>query len=122
MSDYKFNIENEKNAYLSLITERLKSFGIYKLVLFGSLSKGDYNSDSDIDLLVVTNDEHLPATYKEKSDIYLRVSNQLNDIKSKVPIDLIVHTKSMYRKFNEIGSLFSKEIAQKGIVIYEDNH
>jgi uncharacterized protein len=115
-------IENDKKLYLPLITERLKAFGIYKVVLFGSQSKGDYNSDSDIDLLVVTNDEHIPATYKEKSDIYLKISNQLNDIKSKVPIDLIVYTKPMYRKFNEIGSLFSKEIAQKGIVIYENNH
>jgi predicted nucleotidyltransferase len=116
-------IENKSTiSYLPIITERLKSVGIYKLVLFGSMSKGDYNSDSDIDLLVVKKDEHLPVTYKEKSDIYMRISNQLNDIISKVPIDLIVYTKPMYRKFNEIGSLFSKEIAQKGIVIYEDDH
>lgn len=115
-------IRNEKKSYLPLITERLKAYGIYKLVLFGSMSKGDNNPESDIDLLVVTNDEHLPATYKDKSDIYLRISNQLNDIKSKVPIDLIVYTKPMYRKFNEIGSLFSKEIARKGIVLYEGDH
>ena len=115
-------IRSEKISYLPLITERLKAFGIYKLVLFGSMSSDDYNSDSDIDLLVVTNDDHLPTSYKEKSDIYLKVSNQLNDIKSKVPIDLIVYTKPMYRRFNEIGSLFSKEIARKGIVLYEGDH
>jgi predicted nucleotidyltransferase len=78
--------------------------------------------DSDIDLIVVTNDDHLPKSYKEKSDIYLKVSNVLTDITGKIPIDLIVYTKPMYDKFNELGSLFSKEISRKGIVLYEADH
>lgn len=75
--------------------------------------------DSDIDLIVVTNDDHLPKSYKEKSDIYLEVSNLLTDIKSTIPIDLIVYTKPMYERFIELGSLFSKEISRKGTVLYE---
>jgi len=39
-----------------------------------------------------------------------------------IPIDLIVYTKPMYNKFNELGSLFSKEISQKGIVLYESDN
>ena len=118
-------MKDEKKSYLPLITERLKGFGIYKLVLFGSLSTlstDDVHSDSDIDLIVVTNDDYLPKSYRERSAIYLSVSNVLTDIKSKIPIDLIVYTKPMYKRFNELGSLFAKEIAQKGIVLYETDH
>ncbi len=75
--------------------------------------------DSDVDLIVVTNDDHLPKSYKEKSEVYLKVSSALTDITDKIPIDLIVYTKPMYIKFNELGSLFSKEVSQKGIVLYE---
>jgi hypothetical protein len=58
-------------------------------------------------------------SYKEKSNIYLKVSYVLSDITRKIPIDLIVYTKPMYEKFIELGSLFSKEISRKGIVLYE---
>ena len=71
---------------------------------------------------MVTNDDHLPKSYKEKSDIYLEVSNLLTDIKSTIPIDLIVYTKPMYERFIELGSLFSKEISLKGTVLYEADH
>jgi predicted nucleotidyltransferase len=112
-------IEEDKKSYLPLIVTRLKKIGIHKIVLFGSLTSGDIRTDSDVDLIVVTNDDHMPQSYKEKSEIYLKVSRELTEIKHKIPIDLIVYTKPMYKKFNELGSLFSKEISQKGIVLYE---
>ena len=112
-------IAKDKESYLSLIVTRLKNLGIHKIILFGSLTSGEVHTDSDIDLIVVTNDDHLPKSYKEKSDVYLKVSNVLTDITGKIPIDLIVYTKPMYDKFNELGSLFSKEISRKGTVLYE---
>ncbi len=115
-------ITKDKKSYLPLIVNRLKNIGIHKIILFGSLTSGDVQPDSDVDLIVVTNDDHLPDSYKEKSEVYLKVSSALTDITGKIPIDLIVYTKPMYNKFNELGSLFSKEISQKGIVLYEADH
>ena len=112
-------ITKDKKLYLPLIVTKLKKIGIHKIILFGSLASGDVQLDSDIDLIVVTNDNHLPKTYKEKSDIYLKISNLLTDITGAVPIDLIVYTKPMYERFIELGSLFSKEISRKGTVLYE---
>ena len=117
----------EKNAkdqrsYLPLIVTRLKEIGITKIILFGSLAFDEVHFDSDIDLIVVTNDDHMPNSYKEKSEVYLKISSALTDITRKVPIDLIVYTRPMYNRFNELGSLFSKEISQKGIVLYEADH
>ena len=105
--------------YVSDIMENLKKIGPYKIILFGSYANDEATVDSDIDLIVVTNDDYFPKNYKEKSDIYLRVSNMLSEVSGKISIDLIVYTKPMYKKFNELGSLFSKEIMQKGVVLYE---
>jgi predicted nucleotidyltransferase len=112
-------LAEDKKSYLPVIVKRLKKIGIHKIILFGSLTSGDARTDSDMDLIVVTNDDNMPQSYKEKSEIYLKVSNALTDIRGKIPIDLIVYTKPMYDKFNELGSLFSKEISHKGVVIYE---
>ena len=115
-------ITKDKKSYLPLIVSRLKSIGITKIILFGSLTSGEVHTDSDIDLIVVTNDDYMPKSYKEKSEVYLKVSSALTEITGKIPIDLIVYTKPMYNKFNELGSLFSKEISQKGLVLYEADH
>jgi len=109
----------DNKKYLSFIVERLKTIKPYKVILIGSHVSGETHVDSDIDLIVVTSDDYFPKSYKEKSDIYLRVSNILTDLVRKMPVDLIVYTKPMYDRFNELGSLFSKEVLQKGIVLYE---
>jgi predicted nucleotidyltransferase len=116
------HITKDKKSYLPLIVKKLKNIGIHKIILFGSLTSGDVQLESDVDLIVVTNDDHLPKSYKEKTEVYLKVSRALTDITGKIPIDLIVYTKPMYNKFNELGSLFSKEISQKGIVLYESDN
>ena len=115
-------ITKDRKSYLPLIVSKLKSIGIEKVILFGSLTSGEVHPDSDIDLIVVTNDDFMPECYREKSEVYLKVSNALTEIARKIPIDLIVYTKPMYNKSNELGSLFSKEISQKGLVLYEADH
>lgn len=107
---------------LHLILEKLQSLNLYKVILFGSFAYGKPDKDSDFDLIVVTKDEYFPKSYQEKSDLYLKVSNALTDIAGRIPIDLIVYTKSMYIQFIQVGSLFSKEILQNGVILYETGH
>jgi hypothetical protein len=45
---------------------------------------------------------------------YHRVSSILREIKKRIPIDLIVHTKSMHEKFIRQVSAFAGEIAERG--------
>ncbi|CAN2042404.1 Polymerase beta nucleotidyltransferase domain-containing protein [Candidatus Magnetomoraceae bacterium gMMP-15] len=106
------------NKNIPLIIERLKTISPYKIIFFDSHAYGSPNKNSDIDLLIVTNDNFFPKNYQEKSNIYLKISKLLTDFKTKFSIDLIVYTKPMYERFKELGSLFSKEIFQKGIVLY----
>ena len=107
---------------LQQILDHLKTVNLYKVILFGSVASGQQHADSDIDLLVVTDDEFFPKNYQEKSDLYLKVSDTLSEVAGRIPIDLIVFTKSMYQRFFQLGSLFSREILQNGIVLYETDH
>jgi predicted nucleotidyltransferase len=99
------------------IVERLKPLDPDKIILFGSYAYGTPNEDSDIDLYVVTKDEFIPQTWKEKSNITKTVSKAVRDLRSKFAIDLIVHTKAMSRKFKDLDSSFSKELLTKGAVL-----
>src|SRR3989339_1016399 len=97
------------------IVERLKPLDPDKVILFGSYAYGTPNEDSDIDLYVVTKDDFIPQSWKEKSTIHLKIARSMQDILQKYPTDLIVHTKAMNRKFTQMDSMFSRKILQQGM-------
>jgi predicted nucleotidyltransferase len=107
--------------YIPLLVEKLMATQPEKIILFGSYAWGDPTIDSDIDILVVTGDEIIPASFSEKSEIYLRISKAISEIKKEFPVDLIVHTKPMHQKFIETDSLFARELLTKGKVLYDRN-
>lgn len=55
----------------------------------------------------------------KKMAVYQKVSNAITELEKKIPIDLIVHTKAMHRKFLAMQSAFSRHIASQGKVLYE---
>jgi predicted nucleotidyltransferase len=99
------------------ILERLRPLDPERVILFGSYAHGNPTEDSDIDLYVVTKDEFVPGSFREKADLRLKVSELLLDLRLKYPVDLIVHTRPMYREFRNGGSFFSEEIFQRGVIL-----
>lgn len=111
---------NREQEYINLIIDKLKNtINPYKVILFGSYAYGNTTKDSDIDILIVTNDNYYPKNYSEKMDRYLKVSKILSQFKKEIQIDIIVHTIPMHKRFIELGSMFSKEILKNGKVLYE---
>ena len=100
----------------------MQHLNVSKIVLFGSYAKGTQTEDSDIDLLVVTNDNYVPGSFAQKMEIKLKIANALNTLRRYADIDLIVHTKPMYEQFILLNSGFKKEIISSGTVIYEANN
>ncbi|MFO7905762.1 MAG: nucleotidyltransferase domain-containing protein [Pirellulaceae bacterium] len=92
-----------------------------RVILFGSYAWGDPTPESDVDLYVVTQDDFTPATYEESMENYLKVSSLLRDIKKSVPIDLIVHTRSMHEEFIRADSMFCRAIMNRGKLLYEND-
>ena len=79
---------------------------------------GTPHRDSDIDLYVVTNDDFMPQSWREEMQIKLKFAKALREIRQHYDIDLITHTKKMYKKFIDLDSMFSREILTKGQIIY----
>jgi len=104
------------------LVNRLQGLDIAKVILFGSYAYGTPTEDSDVDLIVVLNSDFYPTTYREKSDLYLRVAKAIRDIRRQISVDLIVHTNAMHQQFIKMNSLFAQEIIQKGKVLYETTH
>lgn len=99
------------------IIEFLRPLNPEKVILFGSYAYGIPNPDSDIDLYVVTNENFISETYEENLQIKKRVYLALSKFRKKYASDIIVHTIPVHQKFIELGSSFSKEIMQKGIIL-----
>jgi len=109
-------------SYIPSIIEKLKGTNPEKIILFGSYAHGEPTDESDLDILVVTSDDIIPSSFKEKSLIYLRISHAISDIKKEFPIDLVVHTKAMHKRFIETDSLFARELLTNGKVLYEKSN
>jgi predicted nucleotidyltransferase len=104
---------------ISEITEILKQQGVERVILFGSYAYGNPSSDSDIDIIVVVPLDTIPSTHREKMDLYLYYNQFIKKFRKHIPIDLIVHTKASYQRFIGMDSIFSREIHNEGIVLYE---
>ena len=107
---------------ISEITEIYKQQGVDRVILFGSHAYGNPSTDSDIDLMIVVPLDISPSTHREKMDLYLHYNQFIIKFRDIVPIDLIVYTKATYKKFIELNSMFSKEITNRGIILYEANN
>lgn len=97
------------------IIDALKKIDPEKVILFGSYAWGEPDNNSDIDLYIVTRDDFIPSTWREKSRIYLEIIKHLDDIQSSIPVDLIAHTKPMHEKFIEMDSMFCRKILRDGV-------
>ena len=88
---------------------------IDKILLFGSEATGNSGPESDIDLLVILDQETLPHSFKERSDNYLHISRAIRDIEKHYPIDLLVYTKPEFEMIKTGGSLFFRRLLKDAI-------
>jgi predicted nucleotidyltransferase len=105
------------NELGSILKEQLKPLNPEKIILFGSYASGAQTKDSDIDIYIVTKDDFIPQSFKERKELYTRVMSLMRNIVQTYPTDVIIHTKKMHEKFLALNSHFSREIMTKGIHI-----
>jgi uncharacterized protein len=127
ITDYCLSLVNLHEAKISMnqtpdlesIVRELKRPEIEKVILFGSFASGTAHPDSDIDLMVITTHDTIPQSFRERMDLFNLVYEYLRKIAMNTPIDLIVYSKRMFQELIDSQNMFSKEIMQKGIVLYE---
>lgn len=83
-----------------------------KIVLFGSVVRGDGNKNSDIDLLVIKRSKQIrPFRVKE-------VFEAIRGIKRTFPLDVIVYTPEELKKRTMMGDYFINRVLEEGKVLY----
>ncbi|MDR0695062.1 MAG: nucleotidyltransferase domain-containing protein [Prevotellaceae bacterium] len=91
----------------------------YKIVLFGSHANGHATENSDIDLMVVLDNNHIAKTYEERLNKKLYIRKLVREINYKVALDILVYSKEELRMIKESGNYFIDEIEKTGKIIYE---
>ena len=98
--------ERAIRAFAARVAARYRPLWI---ILFGSYARGDYNRDSDVDLLVVTQK-------RRRGDLDVRIRNR---IACNFPLDLLVMDEERLRRRIELSDFFLGEIVSEGRVLYE---
>ena len=96
------------------ITKSLDEMGVSveSIILFGSRARGDYNEDSDYDILIVTR-ETFP--FKEKMKISGEIRKRL--VKLRISSDIIIKSNDEIDYFRDKIGCVTREALREGIVL-----
>lgn len=83
-----------------------------KIILFGSVARGDARRDSDIDLLIIK------SSNKKKAYRIKEVFELLRNSGRNYPLDPIVYTPKEIKKRLSLGDYFVKRILMEGETLY----
>lgn len=100
-----------EQALTEMVDRIVQSFRPEKVILFGSLSRGDAGQDSDIDLLVVTQ----VRGSRRKMAIEMRMA--LTDI--TVPKDIVILTREEMEAFRNVVGHVAYAALREGKVLYD---
>jgi predicted nucleotidyltransferase len=103
--------------WLPSVAKRVvERFDPLKVVLFGSLARGEANYDSDIDLLVVF--DHVK--WEDKRELAIQVRLAMLDVPA--PIDIsVTGPDEIGRRGDMVGSILRPAL-REGEVLYERKH
>jgi len=90
---------------------------LHKIILFGSHAYGAPYADSDIDLIIISNNKGMSKSYRDYLKNKNAISSKLLPIRKKYPIDLIVYTKDEWEFLKASKMLFIKNIEKNGVDI-----
>jgi len=92
-------------------SERLSKVpGALRLVLFGSAARGDAGPESDLDLMLVVEDDHLPRARAEASEVAADIYADTG-----VPVTVLVVSE---REFSEACWEVIRRAKEEGVVIW----
>ncbi len=97
----------------SAVERVVERFDPLKLILFGSLARGEPNYDSDMDLLVVF--EHVEL--ENKRNLAVEIHRALADV--PVPVDIVVTDVDEIERRGHIVGTVLRPALREGKVLYE---
>jgi predicted nucleotidyltransferase len=107
------------DAILGDLVTSLKQSNPAKIILFGSYAAGMENEDSDIDLLVILDNDDVSRTYQQRMAKKLFVRKLVREINYRVALDILVYSKAELKIIKENGNYFIDEVEKTGKILYE---
>ena len=105
--------------FIDQLLDALKQADPYKVILFGSYATGTQNENSDIDMVVILDNNDVAKTYDERLKKKLYINRLVRDINYKIALDILVYSKEEYKIIKNYGNYFIDEIENTGKIIYE---
>ena len=110
----KYLNRKERHGIKNFITQvaLIMKHNLTILELFGSKTRGDFEKDSDIDILVVVKND-VYHSREEIFDILFEI-----DPYYELKISPIVYSEAEYKKNEELDSPFIENIKKEGVVLW----
>jgi uncharacterized protein len=104
------NSSTVHKAIVKIIHEYLPNS---RILLFGSRARGDYNSGSDYDLLIIT-----PQTFTQKEKMALSTRLDHAIVKAiRVPVDLLLNSEDEVREKQNLPGHVIRSAVREGIAL-----
>jgi len=104
-------LEKDMSLLLEEITQRIRAVSDpEQIILFGSRARGDFEPDSDVDLLIIK--DNIESTGAETGRIYCALSEM------PVPVDIIVVRPSYVAQYKDIVGTIIRPALREGKVLY----
>lgn len=97
----------------SVVERVVERFDPLKVVLFGSLARGETDYDSDVDLLVVFEN----VEWEDKRKVAVEIDRSLSGI--PVPVDIIVTDVDEIARRGHIVGTILRPALREGLVVHE---
>jgi predicted nucleotidyltransferase len=107
------------NSVLDQLVFLLKPSDPYKIILFGSHSKGYFDENSDIDIMIILDNNHVSKTHSERLNKKINIRNLVLEVNRKIPLDILVYSKEELNLIKNHGNYFIDEIEKTGKILYE---
>jgi len=109
----------KKRDYINPLVEAIKQSDPYRIILFGSHANGTATEDSDIDMVVILDNNDVAKTYQERAEKKLIINRLVRSINYMVALDILVYSREEYNIIKSDGNYFIDEIEKTGKVLYE---
>lgn len=102
----------QREAVLTAKNQLTRQFAVERVVVFGSVARGEDDEDSDLDLLVVTREVMTHQERNAISDIVFEANYTYGTNLSVVVVDVLTWERGLYA----LGPLHS-EVQRDGVVV-----